>query len=628
MDAATPPEAASPAADPKRVVSPSGDGFAGTVPLALPRPVAPAPTLATARPVTRRFRLARAYGAALAVVASYVWADLVGRVRGAAWRAASREALHRRNGRRVRRAILRLRGLFVKVGQLASVLTNFLPEPFRAELEGLQDAVPAGPADAARRRIEAELGAPTDVLFATFDAEPVASASLAQVHRATLPDGRAVAVKVQHADIEAIARLDLRAIRRIVEVAAGWFGLGDQNAQLAEVEAVVVGELDFRQEADATETFAALLAPRPGLAVPDVVRERSAARVLTTTWVDGLKVSDLAGLDAAGIDRRALAAKIVDAYGQMIFRDGRYHADPHPGNLVATPDPSRPGAATLTFLDWGATATLTPEMQRGLAEFLMGTLRRDAARVTRALGLMGFVPTDAPTDGTAATPVADPVLALVERIHERMLADLDPSRFRLADLTAGFAMGAHRDTRADMDALGVSFRDLAGAFRVPRDWILLERTALLVLGVCTALDPDLNPFQRLWPFVSPLVDEREIGAVVGRSVFDQIAGEIRQTVQQVFAWPAPAPQPDEAARAEVIRSEAARVASDRAAIDLVSRRIERAARQLALSVVGTGAGGIAYAAHAAGDGWLAGGLVGLVAVCGVALTASFARGSS
>ena len=575
--------------------------------------------LATARPVSRRFRLVRAYGVALAVVASYVWADLAGRVRGAGWRAASRERLHRRNGRRVRAAILRLRGLFVKVGQLASVLTNFLPEPFRAELEGLQDAVPAGDLGAVRRRIEAELGAPPERLFATFDWAPVASASLAQVHRATLADGRAVAVKVQHADIEAIARLDLRAIRRIVETAARWFRLGDQNAQLAEVEAVVVGELDFRQEADATEEFGARLRARPGLSVPAVVRDRSAARVLTTTWVEGIKVSDLTALDAAGVDRRALAARIVDAYGQMIFRDGRYHADPHPGNLVATPDPSRPGVATVTFLDWGATASLTPAMQQGLAEFLMGTLRRDAGRVTRALGQMGFVPTDTPTDGS------DPVLALVERIHERVLRDLDPGRFRLADLTAGFAMGAHRDTRADMDALGVSFRDLAGAFRVPRDWILLERTALLVLGVCTALDPDLNPFQRLWPYVSPLVDEREIGAVVGRSVFDQIAGEIRQTVQHVFAWPAPVRPPDDDARAEAIRLEAARVAADRAALDAASRRIERAARQLALSVVGTGAGGIAYAAHAAGDGWLAGVLAGVVAVCGVALTVSFAR---
>ncbi len=577
--------------------------------------------VALARPVPRRFRVARAYAAALRVALSYAWASAVARVRGPAWLAATQPARHRRNGRRVRDAILRLRGLYIKVGQLASALTNVLPEAFRAELEGMQDAVPAGPGAHVRARIAAELGGTPEALFATFEAAPVASASLAQVHRATLADGRAVAVKVQHADIEEVARLDLHAIGRIARVASRWFGLPDPTPQLAEVEAVVEGELDFRQEADAGEAFGARLGGRRGLAVPDVVRERSAARVLTTAWADGLKVGDLAALDAAGIDRRALAARIVDAYGQMIFRDGVYHADPHPGNLVATPAPG--GGVTLTFLDWGATARLTPEMQRGLAEFLMGTLRRDAARVTRALVAMGFVPTagDDGTAGEVGTPPA--VLALVERIHARVLHDLDPSRFRLADLSVGFALETHRGTRADLDELGLSFRDLTTAFRVPRDWILLERTALLVLGVCTALDPDLNPFARLWPFVRPLVDERELVATAGGTVLDRLAGDVRAWWQTVESALAPVPAETVALRAEVARlsAETARLAADRSAVDGAAQRVERAARQVSLAVGATGAGGVAYVAHAAGDALWAGGAFAVAAVCGLALAA-------
>lgn len=577
-------------------------------------------SVALARPVPRRFRVARAYAAAVRVALSYAWATVVARVRGADWLAATQPARHRRNGRRVREAILRLRGLYIKVGQLASALTNVLPEAFRAELEGVQDAVPSGPESHVRARLAAELGGAPEALFASFEPAPVASASLAQVHRATLADGRVVAVKVQHADIEEVARLDLHAIGRIARVASRWFGLPDPTPQLAEVEAVVRGELDFRQEADAGEAFGARLGARRGLAVPDVVRERSAARVLTTAWADGVKVSDLAGLAAAGIDRRALAAQIVDAYGQMIFRDGVYHADPHPGNLVAS---RAGGATTLTFLDWGATARLTPEMQRGLAEFLMGTLRQDAPRVTRALVQMGFVPTG---DGAAS----DAVLALVERIHDRVLRDLDPSRFRLADLSVGFAMDTHRGTRADLDDLGLSFRDLAGAFRVPRDWILLERTALLVLGVCTGLDPDLNPFARLWPFVRPLVDDRELAAVAGGTILDRLADEARtwwRTVEDALAGPPPAETGALRAEVEALRAETARLAADRSAVDAAARRVERAARQVSLAVGATGAGGIAYAAHAAGDLAWAGGAFAVAAVCGLALAASGRRPS-
>ena len=571
---------------------PPGDGAVGPRPPAGPHPAPPRPALPVARPATRRFRLARAYAAALRVALSYLGFEAVAAVRGPAWRARRRDALHRRNGRRVRRAILRLRGLFVKVGQLASVLTNFLPEPFRAELEGLQDQVPAGPAAESRARIEAELGAPPEALFATFENAPVASASLAQVHRATLADGRAVAVKVQHADIEAIARLDLQAIRTILRAVGRWFGVGGLREQLAEIETVVLGELDFRREATATESFGATLGGRPGLGVPAVVPERSALRVLTTEWVDGIKAGDLAALDAAGIDRAALAAQIVDAYGHMIFRDGHYHADPHPGNLVVTPD------GTLTFLDFGATADLTPGMQRGLAEFLMGVLGRDAGRVTDSLTTMGFVPQG---DGLGA------VRDLVERIHERVLRDLDPDAFRLADLNAGMAFAGKKDAFADMADLGVSFRDLAGAFQVPRDWILLERTALLVLGLCTALDPTLNPFRLLWPYVEPLVDESELR----RTLVDRATGVVRQAV----ALPGLVTRVLE----RVDRGEAeVRVP----ALERAADRVVGAARQVVYTLVATGTGGVGYAAHLHGDIGLSLGLGLLSSLAGLALLAS------
>ena len=621
------------------------------------RPVArpaSAGAIPIAAPARRRFRQTRAYAAALRVALSYLWFDAVTWVRGAGWARRRRAALHRRNGRRVREAVLRLRGLFIKAGQLASVLTQLLPEPFREELEGLQDRVPAGPPEAVRARVREALGAEPEALFAAFDEAPVASASLAQVHRARMPDGREVAVKVQHADIEAIARIDLRAIETILRVVGRWFGVRGLREQFREIEAVVLAELDFTQEAASAVAIGAVLGE--GVSVPAVVAERSARRVLTTEFVDALKVGDLAGLDAAGVDRGALAERVLDAYGGMIFRDGLYHADPHPGNLLvrvlpdAAPPPGasgdgvgplppappavgdgeatppaenaetgggagRPLAAPtsrfeLVFLDFGAVARLTPGMRTGLAEMIAGVLARDAARVTAALDLMGFVAEGDGAGGGAAADAA--VLALVERVHERVLQGVDPDAFRLGDLTLDLAVEMQAGAFDDMADLGVSVGDLASAFRVPRDWILLERTALLLIGLCTTLDPDTNPLRVLRPHIEPLVGD--LGAAAGGAV----AARAQDTLRTALGLPA---------RLDRVLGQAENGTLAVHAPDALraADRVYAGLRQVAYAVGAAGAGGVAYAAHALGDGATALGLAALSGLCALGAVGSALR---
>ena len=616
---------------------------------------APPEAIPIAAPARRRFRQTRAYAAALRVAFSYLWFDAVAAVRGAGWARRRRAALHRRNGRRVREAVLRLRGLFIKAGQLASVLTQLLPEPFREELEGLQDRVPAGPPEAVRARIREELGAEPEALFASFGEAPVASASLAQVHRARLADGRAVAVKVQHADIEAIARIDLRAIETILRVVGRWFGIRGLREQFREIEAVVLAELDFAQEAASAEAIGAVLGP--GVSVPAVVPERSSRRVLTTEYVEAVKVGDLAALDAADVDRAALAERILDAYGGMIFRDGLYHADPHPGNLLvrvldAAPppfeesEPSGDGVGPLpptgvrpvppavgdggtappaenaetaggagrpfdlVFLDFGAVARLTPEMQGGLAEMIAGVLARDAGRVTVALGLMGFVAEQDGRGGAAAADAA--VLALVERIHERVLQGIDPDAFRLGDLTLEFALETHADTFGDMADLGVSVGDLASAFRVPRDWILLERTALLLIGLCTTLDPDANPLRVLRPHIEPLVGD--FGAAAGGAV----AARAQDALRVALGLPARLDR-------VLTQAEAGTLAARSPDALRAADRVYAGLRQVAYAVGAAGAGGVAYAAHLAGEGTVAVGLGVLSGLCALGALGSALR---
>ena len=563
------------------------------------------PEIEIARPARRRLRLVRAYAAALRVALSYLWFEVTRWFRGPTWAARKRPMLHARNGRRVRRSILQLRGLFIKAGQLASVLTNLLPEPFRAELEGLQDRVPASPPGHARARIQAEFGADPDTLFLDFTPLPVASASLAQVHRARMPvsvggDGlaemRDVAVKVQHADIEAIARLDLRAIKTILTAVGKWFKIQGLREQFQEIEAVILEELDFENEVENMEAIRSRLGR--GVSVPGVVRERSGRHVLTTEFVDGIKSGDLAALDAAGIDRHALAVRILDAYGRMIFRDGLYHADPHPGNLLVRPDARAPDGFELVFLDFGAVARLTPEMRRGLAEMIAGVLASDATRVTAALGLMGVV-----ADGDALEADAA-ILTLIEGVHERVLKDIDPFSFRLGDLTFENALQTKLDALDDMNALGVSISDLASAFRIPRDWILLERTMLLLIGLCTALDPSVNPLRVIERYIRPLVGEMAPSMVptIGASLWSQIEDAGRSLLG------IPAPDPPVVVRRPDPQLEKSIAAQERLAASL---------RQLSATIGAVGSGAIGYAAFAGGHLAVAIGLALLAGACGL-----------
>ena len=592
--------------------------------IAVPAPERSAPVvIETARPARRRFRLVRAYAAALWVALSYLAFDLVARLRGPTWARARlrgptwararRPALHARNGRRVRRAILRLRGLFVKAGQLASVLTNLLPEPFRAELEGLQDRVPASPPDHARARIRDELGADPEALFLDFTPLPVASASLAQVHRARLalpsapggdglatPAVRDVAVKVQHADIDAIARLDLRAIETILRAVGRWFKIRGLREQFREIEAVILEELDFRREAENAAAIGARLGR--GVSVPAVIAERSSERVLTTEFVDGIAAGDLGALDAAGVDRLALAERVLDAYGRMIFRDGLYHADPHPGNLLVRPDAAAPQGFELVFLDFGAVARLTPEMQRGLAEMIAGVLARDASRVTAALGTMGFVASSTSGDPAQADAA---VLTLIEGVHERVLRGIDPLSFRLGDLTLDFALQAHAQTFDDMAELGVSVGDLASAFRVPRDWILLERTALLLIGLCTALAPDANPLRVIERYIRPLVGQ--VAPSVLPSIGTAIWNQIEEAGRLLLGLPDPAaPTPPVTVPSPVELASTA-----------AQERVATGLRQLSATVGSVGFGAIGYAAFAGGHGLTALGLAIVAAAFGL-----------
>ena len=466
-----------------------------------------------ARPM--RFRALRAYWLTARIVAGYGWLRL--------WKPLLGESLynrrlvdkHRRNSRRLTAAILDLGGLFIKVGQLISILTNFLPPEFRAELEQLQDSVPARPLDEVRARIRKELGAEPEALFADFDPVPIASASLAQVHVAHMPDGRKVAVKVQHADIEEISRIDLAIIGRVFELIQLVVRIRGMEEYPTDIAQMIREELDFRREARNIETLAANFAGNDAVRFPVIVAERSTQRVLTTEFAEGAKVTDFEALAAMGIDRPALAKRILTVACQMIFVDGVFHADPHPGNIIVHSDGS------ITMLDLGAIGRLAPGVREGVPMFWQGVVRRDAGMIANGLRMAGLISRDEDEE-----QVAERAISYFQR---RFLEQMHMDSWSLKDIQVD--MRTRIDALVDLNKLDISFRDLTRAFTVPKEWVLFERASILMLGLCTEIDPNMNPLHTVGPYLQQFVLGKDA------DVKSQVTTSVREMAMSAIAIP-------------------------------------------------------------------------------------------
>lgn len=435
-----------------------------------------------------KWRFIKAYRTTFTVIFSYLWLFWKAKVFGKSYRDQNIDKIHRANAARVYETILDLQGLFIKVGQLLSIMANFLPEEFRSELEGLQDQVPPRPFSEIKPRVESELDGKIDTLFTSFKREPIASASLGQVHEATTREGRHVVVKVQHQDIDEIVRLDLKTIRRIMAIVQWFVPVQGLDAYYHQIKELLRQELDFELEANNIERISENFEKDPRVLFPTPVREYSTKRVLTTTFVEGKKLTDAAGLEAMGIDKKELAARLVRVYCQMIFVDGVYHADPHPGNILVN------DSGDLILLDFGACAELSQPMREGIPEFLEGVIRRDTERLIRALRKMGFL---SRTSDEATSE------KIIEYFHRKFQEEVKLESFNLKDIKIDPQRGF--ENLLDLRKMNVGLKELSGAFHIPRDWVLLERTILLVYGCCSMLDPELNPMGIIQPYLQDFV---------------------------------------------------------------------------------------------------------------------------
>lgn len=442
-----------------------------------------------------RARSWRAYWTTFLVIGSYLWLRLRSRFHSdSAWLGHALQRVHLRNARRIERTIVELQGLFIKVGQLISIMTNFLPEEFRRELEGLQDAVPPRPTRDIEARLREEHGRAPSEVFEQFEQRPIASASIGQVHLARLRDGTKVAVKVQYPDIEEVVRRDLATLRRIFRIISWFVPYQGLEELYREIRSIILEELDYRAEAANAQRIAANFEGRTDVAFPRVIEELSTTRVLVTHFEPGCKITDRTVVKQLGVDRSQLARQVVEIYCQQIFTDGVYHADPHPGNLLVRAADRAGDPPTIVFLDFGAVAELPSNVRAGIVELIQGALTRDTRRIVHAMKQMGFVARG------ANEAMFEQV---IEYFHERFQENISLDSLNLKDIKFDPQKGL--ESVADLRRMDISLRELSANFHVPKEIIVLERTLLLLMGLCTELDPTLNPMTVIRPYLERFV---------------------------------------------------------------------------------------------------------------------------
>ena len=552
----------------------------------------PGPPVAFRKRGANRWRFVRAYTTTFQVIFSYLTLFWAAKLFGRTYRDQNIKAVHKANAKRVYATILELQGLFIKVGQLLSIMANFLPEEFRQELEGLQDQVPPRPYSEIAHRIEEELGAKVDAIFDDFHREPIASASLGQVHQARTKEGLRVAVKVQHQDIDEIVRLDLKTIRRIITVVQWFVPVQGLDGYYHQIKDLLKQELDFNGEADNIEKIATNFEKDPRVHFPVPVRELSTSRVLTTTFVEGKKLTDLAGLDAMGIDKKELASRLVRVYCQMIFVDGVYHADPHPGNILVNSD------GDFVLLDFGAVAELSQPMREGIPEFLEGVIRRDTDRLIKALRKMGFL------SRTSDEAVSEKI---IEYFHRKFQEQVKLESFNLKDIKIDPQVGF--EGLLDLRKMNVGLKELSDAFHIPRDWVLLERTILLVYGCCSMLDPELNPMGIIQPYLQDFV--------LGNRDWQKVAMEtVRDMALRAVTLP-------EDLRKFLQRATRGEMELRVKGVQEGARTLYTVGRQLIYTAIGIATGYAALSLHAKGDdGTPTRVLLGVTCFCGFMLLVS------
>ncbi len=397
--------------------------------------------------------------------------------------------LHEQNAQRFYEACIEHGGAFLKVGQVLSARPDLMPESWVSELSQLQDAAPMLPMEAVQRVLEAELGQPLGEAFASFEPEPIAAASIGQVHKAVTHDGQHVAVKVQRPGIEALVRADLKTLEVFLSSMRSSLPQVDYETIVSELRGAVLSELDYFEEAHNTRIVGDAFADDPRIVVPRPVAKLCTGRVLTTTFITGRKITDVLdeaharaqqGDEPAQSELSHVLGLLLEAYLRQIFISGTFQADPHPGNILVTQE------GQVVILDFGCSKTLVPAVKAGYVELVRAFMMSERERTGQLLLQLGFATRSGRPDTLMA--FADAIL------HE----------FQQALQNGSFAFPDKRELSARATRLLAACED-DPVSSIPSEFVLIARVLTTLGGLFSHYEPDILFAEHVMPVLGSVL---------------------------------------------------------------------------------------------------------------------------
>jgi len=493
----------------------------------------------------KRIRRLKRYQAITSALARSGFGYMIGRF-GRDERAAADKKDYKSEGRRIRLLLQQLGTTFIKLGQIASTRPDLIPQEIIEELAHLQDDVPPFPYEEVELIIRHELGGTIEQLFRQFSERPLASASIGQVHRAVLKDGSEVVVKVQRPQISALVETDLEILEDLARLAdrhtdsLGGYRLSEIVEELGRG---LLSELDYGTEARALERFARQGLDLGYVRIPAVYMDYSTKKVLTMEYMEGIRIADREGLKRAGIDNRLLAERLAEAILHQILVDGMFHADPHPGNLLALPDGS------IALLDFGMVGRLSPHTQKQLVSFIIALRNKSSKGVIQSITELGMVP-----EHTDMAKLYADVDAMREKYYNVPL-----KKIRMGEMINDF--------------LRVAF---SHRIRIPSELTLVAKSILTIEGVVAELAPEFSVFDVAEPIGRKLYMER----LSPWQILKDWGGYIPEYVHLLREAPMSLKELSVLLRKGKLQLE---VASPQ--IDMLMRKMDRLSNQMSFSIV-------------------------------------------
>jgi len=435
-------------------------------------------------------RLIRATRVFAIIFLSYMWQVSWARLWPKHYATRERwKKIHRRNARRMYKGFVRLRGVYIKLGQILSIMGTFLPREYTEELEGLQDDVPP----ASYKKIATTFSKsfhkqPTDV-FTTFEKEPIAAASLGQVHKATNTAGEQLAVKILYPNVATVIRVDLRVLGWAIKVYKNFVPVQQIERVHEQLADMLERETDLENEAAMITRMAKNFEGDPDVLFPTVYPEWTSKTVLTMSFMDGVKITKKDALRKLDLDPYAVATKLIKVFYKQLFIDRFFHADPHPGNFFVQKGPD--GQPRIVVLDLGSATELRKNLADGMYNILSGLMQRKDDLVVKGIDEMGFV---APTGDRA-------LLERTTRKYFEKLLNINIQDFGKIDPKVAQQL-------ADPDMKREELRELMKSIAYPEGWFYVERASVIMFGLQATLAPKLNGIQVGFPYIMQFMMEK------------------------------------------------------------------------------------------------------------------------